>query len=333
MEVLITGGAGFLGSKLALKLLERGTLAGKGGQPEPITRIVLFDQIAAPTFSDPRIVPVKGDVSDPAAIAAVLTPATQSVFHLAAAVSGESESDFDLGMRANLDSTRYLLERARSNGNSPRFVFTSSVAVFGGDLPAIVLDNTPANPQGSYGVQKAMCELMVSDYTRKGFVDGRSIRLPTVTVRPGKANKAASSFASGLIREPLNGIRAQCPVPPDTRMWVISPRSAVYNLIHAHELDHSAFAQAGAVNLGGISVTVQEMVDAMERVSGSEPLKLIDWNEDANVLKLVRTWPGNFATTRSDQMGFVRDQNFEDIVRHYLDDDFSPGSERGASPN
>jgi nucleoside-diphosphate-sugar epimerase len=144
-----------------------------------------------------------------------------------------------------------------------------------------------------------------------------------VTVRPGKANKAASSFASGLIREPLNGIRAQCPVPPDTRMWVISPRSAVYNLIHAHELDQSAFARAGAVNLGGISITVQEMVDAMERVAGSEPLKLIDWNEDPNVLKLVRTWPGNFATTRSDQMGFVRDRNFEDIVRHYLEDDFS----------
>ena len=321
MEVLITGGAGFLGSKLAHKLLERGTLAGKDGQPQKITRIVLFDQVAAQGFSDPRIASVTGDVSDPSSIAKVLTPAVQSVCHLAAVVSGEAESDFDLGMRINLDATRFLLEQARKNGNLPRFVFTSSVAVFGGELPAKVLDSTPATPQGSYGAQKAICELMVTDYARKGFVDGRSLRLPTVSVRPGKANKAASSFASGVIREPLNGVVSVCPVPPQTRMWVLSPRSTVHNLIHAHELEASAFGSAGAVNLCGLSITVQEMVDAMARVAGPEPLKLIDWKEDPAVMKLVRTWPGDFATSRAEKMGFVRDQNYDDVVRAYMEDD------------
>ncbi len=321
MEVLITGAAGFLGSKLAHKLLERGTLAGKDGQQQTITRIVLFDQVAAQGFSDPRIASVTGDVSDPSSIARVLTPAIQSVFHLAAVVSGEAESDFDLGMRINLDATRYLLEQARKNGNRPRFVFTSSVAVFGGDLPAKVLDSTPATPHGSYGAQKAMCELMVTDYARKGFVDGRSLRLPTVSVRPGKANKAASSFASGVIREPLNGVVSVCPVPPQTRMWVLSPRSTVHNLIHAHELDASAFGSAGAVNLCGLSITVQEMVDAMGRVAGPEPLTRIEWKEDPAIMKLVRTWPGDFATARAEKMGFVRDQSYDDVVRAYMEDD------------
>jgi nucleoside-diphosphate-sugar epimerase len=214
MEVLITGGAGFLGSKLARQLLARGTLAGPSGQAEKISRITLLDQVAAQGFDDPRIAIMTGDAADTAVIAKALTPSVQSVFHLAAVVSGEAESDFDLGMRINLDATRILLEQARKNGNRPRLVFTSSVAVFGGDLPPKVLDTTPATPQGSYGAQKAMCELMVTDYSRKGFVDGRSLRLPTVTVRPGKANKAASSFASGIIREPLNGVVSVCPVPP-----------------------------------------------------------------------------------------------------------------------
>ena len=321
MEVLITGGAGFLGSKLARKLLERGTLADNTGKQQSITRIVLLDQVAAQGFSDPRVTAVTGDVADPASVAKVLTPAIQSVFHLAAVVSGEAESDFDLGMRINLDATRILLEQARKNGNRPRFVFTSSVAVFGGDLPAKVLDSTPATPQGSYGAQKAMCELMVTDYARKGFVDGRSVRLPTVSVRPGKANKAASSFASGVIREPLNGVVSVCPVPPSTRMWVLSPRSTVHNLIQAHELEASAFGSAGGVNLCGLSITVQEMVDAMARVAGDAPLKLIEWKEDPAVMKLVRTWPGDFVTTRAEKMGFVRDQNYDDVVRAYIEDD------------
>lgn len=321
MEVLITGGAGFLGSKLAHRLLSRGTLAGSSGQPEKITRIILLDQVAAQGFDDPRIAIMTGDAADPAVIAKALTPSVQSVFHLAAVVSGEAESDFDLGMRINLDATRILLEQARKNGNRPRLVFTSSVAVFGGELPPKVLDTTPATPQGSYGAQKAMCELMVTDYSRKGFVDGRSLRLPTVTVRPGKANKAASSFASGIIREPLNGVVSVCPVPPDTKVWALSPRSTVHNLIHAHELDRAAFGSAGAVNLPGLTTTVGEMVAAMGRVAGAESMKLVEWKEDPAISTLVRTWPGDFVTTRAETMGFVHDASFDDVVKAYMEEE------------
>jgi nucleoside-diphosphate-sugar epimerase len=321
MEVLITGGAGFLGSKLARQLLARGTLAGPSAQPEKISRITLLDQVAAQGFDDPRIAVMTGDAANAAVIAKVLTPSVQSVFHLAAVVSGEAESDFDLGMRINLDATRILLEQARKNGNRPRVVFTSSVAVFGGDLPPKVLDTTPATPQGSYGAQKAMCELMVTDYSRKGFVDGRSLRLPTVTVRPGKANKAASSFASGIIREPLNGVVSVCPVPPDTKVWALSPRSTVHNLIHAHELDSAAFGSAGAVNLPGLTTTVGEMVAAMGRVAGAETMKLVEWKEDPAILKLVRTWPGDFVTARAEKMGFVHDANFDEVVKAYVEEE------------
>ena len=321
MEVLITGGAGFLGSKLARQLLARGTLAGPSGQPEKISRITLLDQVAAQGFDDPRIAVMTGDAADAAVIAKALTPSVQSVFHLAAVVSGEAESDFDLGMRINLDATRILLEQARKNGNRPRVVFTSSVAVFGGDLPPKVLDTTPATPQGSYGAQKAMCELMVTDYSRKGFVDGRSLRLPTVTVRPGKANKAASSFASGIIREPLNGVVSICPVPPDTKVWALSPRSTVHNLIHAHELESAAFGTAGAVNLPGLTTTVGEMVAAMGRVAGAETMKLVEWKEDPAILKLVRTWPGDFVTARAVKMGFVHDANFDEVVKAYMEEE------------
>ncbi len=321
MEVLITGGAGFLGSKLARQLLARGTLAGASGQAEKISRITLLDQVPAQGFDDPRIAIMVGDAADPAVIANALTPSVQSVFHLAAVVSGEAESDFDLGMRINLDATRVLLEQARKNGNRPRLVFTSSVAVFGGDLPPKVLDTTPATPQGSYGAQKAMCELMVTDYSRKGFVDGRSLRLPTVTVRPGKANKAASSFASGIIREPLNGVVSVCPVPPETKVWALSPRSTVHNLIHAHELDSAAFGSAGAVNLPGLTTTVGEMVAAMGRVAGANTMKLVEWKEDPAILKLVRTWPGDFVTARAEKMGFVHDASFDDVVKAYMEDE------------
>ncbi|MCE2859485.1 MAG: SDR family oxidoreductase [Oxalobacteraceae bacterium] len=321
MEVLITGGAGFLGSKLARQLLARGTLAGASGQAEKISRITLLDQVPAQGFDDPRIAIMVGDAADPAVIANALTPSVQSVFHLAAVVSGEAESDFDLGMRINLDATRVLLEQARKNGNRPRLVFTSSVAVFGGDLPPKVLDTTPATPQGSYGAQKAMCELMVTDYSRKGFVDGRSLRLPTVTVRPGKANKAASSFASGIIREPLNGVVSVCPVPPETKVWALSPRSTVHNLIHAHELDSAAFGSAGAVNLPGLTTTVGEMVAAMGRVAGANTMKLVEWKEDPAILKLVRTWPGDFVTARAEKMGFVHDASFDDVVKAYMEEE------------
>ena len=208
MQVLITGGAGLLGTRLAQRLLQRGMLIGPDGAAQTITRITLLDIVAAPAtlLTDARVVSVAGDICDPACIETVLTPQTHSVFHLAAVVSGQAEADFDLGMRINLDATRLLLERARHNGNRPRFVFTSSVAVFGGALPAQVPDDCTPQPQSSYGVQKVLGELLVNEYTRRGFIDGRALRMPTVCVRPGAPNKAASSFASGIIREPLNGV-------------------------------------------------------------------------------------------------------------------------------
>ena len=235
MKVLITGGGGFIGYRLARKLLERGTLAGADGKPAAITGIKLLDA-AFPPDPDPRLARVTGDVTDPATIERVLDADTGSVFHLAAVVSGGAEADFDLGYRVNLDGMRLVLERCRRLQRPPRLVFASSVAAFGGDLPEVLDDSTVPNPQTSYGAQKVIGEYLVTDFTRKGFIDGRSLRLPTIVVRPGKPNLAASSFASSIFREPLNGIVAECPVAEATGIWLLSPRKVVDAFIHAHEL-------------------------------------------------------------------------------------------------
>jgi D-erythronate 2-dehydrogenase len=321
MEVLITGGAGLLGARLARELLKRGTLANADGTQTEITRITLLDMVPAQGFTDERIHVVAGDIADAEKIEAVLTPQTQSVFHLAAIVSGHAEADFDLGMRINFDATRIILERARHNGNRPRLVFTSSVAVFGGDLPAQVPDNQLLTPQSSYGAQKVMGELLVNDYSRKGFLDGRALRMPTVCVRPGAPNKAASSFASGIIREPLNGQEAVCPVAPATPMWLLSPRHAIESLIHGHDIDGSLFGSSRALSLSGLATTVQEMVAALERVAGKQVVERIRWAQDPAIIKIVNSWPGNFDTRRANAMGFKRDADFDSIVRAYIDDE------------
>jgi len=227
MNVLITGGAGFLGTWLARELLARGTLPDSDRREQPILRLTLLDIVPPPQIDDPRVRAVVGSIVDSEVVERALESDTQVIFHLASIVSGQAELDFDLGMRANFDATRLLLERARRIANTPRFLFTSSVAVFGGALPPVVQDDTAPTPQSSYGTQKLMCELLVTDYRRKGFVDGRSLRLPTICVRPGAPNKAASSFASSIIREPLAGQNAVCPVLPETLMWLMSPRWAV----------------------------------------------------------------------------------------------------------
>ena len=321
MEVLITGGAGFLGIKLTRALLARGTLADASGKQQAISRIVLLDRAAPQGLDDPRIRVIEGDVADAAVIARALTPSIASVFHLAAVVSGEAEADFELGMRVNLDATRFLLEQARRNGNCPRVVFASSVAAFGGELPEQVLDSTAPTPQGSYGTQKVIGELLVSDYSRRKFIDGRSIRLPTITVRPGKANKAASSFASGIVREPLNGIEAICPVPPETRVWAMSPRSAITNLVQAHEISASDVGTGGAISLPGLATTAGEMVAALARVAGDDVARRVRWEKDEAITRLVGSWPGSFLTPRADRLGFVRDASFDDVVRAYIDEE------------
>jgi nucleoside-diphosphate-sugar epimerase len=319
MHVLITGGAGFLGKALAAQLLRRGHLAGVAGGNEQIERITLTDVVGAEGFDDRRVVPVSGDIADRTLLQQLITTQTTAIFHLAAVVSGQAEVDFDLGMRVNLDGTRTLLEVCRAVGHRPRVVFASSVAVYGGALPEVVLDSTPLTPQTSYGTQKAIGELLVADYTRKGFIDGRSLRLPTVTVRPGKPNAAASSFASGIIREPVNGEESVCPVDRSTRIWVISPESAVGGFIHAHDLPGDRLGWNRSISLPGLSVTVGEMAAALERVAGSAAAARIRWERDPRITRLVDTWPGTLDAGRARELGFPHDQNFDAIVRAYVE--------------
>lgn len=321
MKVLITGGAGFLGKRLARRLLELGSLTGADGGKRQIEQLVLLDVVAAEGFHDPRVRVVTGDIADTALLDSVIDADTVSVFHLAAIVSGQAEADFDLGMRINLDASRQLLDVCRSRGHTPRVVFTSSVAVYGGALPDMVLDTTALNPRSSYGVQKAIGELLVGDYSRRGFIDGRVLRLPTISVRPGRPNKAASSFASGIIREPLQDQEAICPVSKETRLWLLSPRQAIESLIVGHELEAKVLETGRTVNLPGISVTVAEMVAALEKLSSRETVQLIRWQPDPVVERIVGGWPGRWDVTRATAMGFSCDKDFEAIVRAYIEDD------------
>jgi nucleoside-diphosphate-sugar epimerase len=325
MRIVITGGAGFLGFRLARRLVEMGSLTDRTGRTREITSIVLLDVVPPTASIDPRVVAMAGDLADPAVIERAVTPDTDTIFHLAAVVSGQAEADFDIGMRVNLDATRHLLERCRKLAAPPKFVFASSLAVFGGPLPDPVPDDAPLTPQASYGTQKAIGEYLVYDMTRKGFVDGRSLRLPTVTVRPGKPNKAASSFASGIIREPLAGVEAICPVAPQTRMWVISPRTVIANMIVGHEAPASAFTYSRSVNVPGISMGVGEMVAALRRVAGDAVAERVRWQFDPAIDRIVSTWPSNFTPQRGLALGMRADADFDGIVRAYIADDLPKG--------
>ena len=317
MKVVITGGAGFLGQRLARTLLGRGTLTGRSGKQEKIERIVLAD-VARCALDDARVTHEVGDLAESGYIARILDGQPESVFHLAAVVSGHAEADFDTGMRVNLDATRALLEACRRFAKPARFVFSSSVAVFGGKLPDPVPEDWPLNPQTSYGTQKACGELLVNDFSRKGFVDGRSLRLPTVSVRPGKPNRAASSFASGIVREPLAGVEAICPVPPEARMWLTSPDAVIDNIIAAHEVDGAAFGHSRSLNLPGLTASVGEMAAALERVAGREVAARIRWQRDDHITKMVLGWPAALETKRAYAMGLKSDPDFDALVRAYM---------------
>ena len=318
MNVVITGAAGFLGDRLARTLLERGELAGADGRPRKLERLTLVDIAASRLEGDPRVKSVSGDMADPALLERVIDANTASVFHLAAVVSGQAEADFDLGMRVNFDSTRLLLEICRARGHRPRVVFASSCAVYGGDLPEVVPDSAALTPQSSYGTQKAMGELLVNDYTRRGFIDGRALRLPTISVRPGKPNTALSSFASGIIREPLNGETSVCPVPPSTRVWLLSPATVVECFIAAHDIPGERLGSNRSLILPGMTVSVAEMLASLERVAGSAVARRVRFEPDARVQKIVDSWPVALDASRALGLGFPTDHSFDDIVKAHI---------------
>ncbi len=324
MNILITGGSGFLGARLARTLLAQGSLVLAGAPARPIERVVLVDRVAPPAdlAADARVQPLLGDLGEQLAAGALPLAEVQAVFHLAAAVSGECEADFDLGMRSNLDATRQLLEGCRRAGHAPVFVFSSSVAVFGDSpeqrLPDVIEDTTLPTPQNSYGIQKFIGEQLVADCTRKGFVQGRNVRLMTVSVRPGRPNGAASSFLSGMLREPLAGERARCPVAPETAVALSSPGNTVRGIIRASTASAAEWGARTAVNLPPITTTVGEMAQALERVAGKEATALIDWEHDAQIAKIITSWPSRFNPKRAQALGLAADESFEAILRDYV---------------
>lgn len=319
MKIAITGGAGFLARRLAGVLLT---------DPK-VERVVLADVVPVEPFSrDSRLDLRVLDLTDPKAAAAAAEGA-DVIYHLAAVVSGQAEVDFDKGMRVNLDATRGLLEAARAGGGRPKFIFTSSLAVFGPPFPVAISEWTAARPQSSYGSAKAMGELLVAEYSRRGFIDGRVLRLPTICVRPGEPNAAASSFVSGIIREPLHGEEAVCPVGRDLELWLSSPRTAVANLVHGALLGTEALGPHPVLNLPGITVTVAEMIAALERVAGAAATARIVFEEVPVVKRIVSSWPARFDVSRAVALGFGRDPDFESLIRGFLADE---GSGRTVTP-
>jgi D-erythronate 2-dehydrogenase len=321
MRIVITGGCGFLGRRVAIRLLEKGCALGS------IDELVLFDN-AAPALAlpeDKRLKLVTGDIADRDTVGRLIGPGTDAVFHLAAIVSGEAEANTDLGYRVNLDGTRAVLDACRALRSTdrvrPRLVFASSLAVYGGALPPVVGDDTALTPQTSYGTQKALGELLVNDYSRKGFVDGRALRLPTVVVRPGRPNRAASTFASSIIREPLAGQDAVCPVAPDTVMALASPRRIVEGLVHALDLPGGAFGASRSLQLPGFSVSVGEMAAALRRAGGESAHARIRWEPDPAIQAIVSGWPRGLATPRAEALGFGRDSGIDAVVEAFIEDD------------
>jgi nucleoside-diphosphate-sugar epimerase len=325
MKVVITGGTGFIGRRLAQRLLQRNSIAGPDGRESGIDELILFD-VAAPAMpiaEDRRLKIVTGDIADAATVGRLIDRPTGTVFHLAAIVSGEAEANTDLGYRVNLDGTRTVLEACRALGTVPRVVFASSLAVYGGEMPPAVSDDTPLTPQTSYGAQKAMGELLVNDYSRKGFIDGRAIRLPTIVVRPGRPNRAASTWASSIFREPLSGVEVSCPVSRESVMALLSPRRLIAAIEQIHDLPASRFGFSRTVLLPGISANVSEMVDALRRAGGDEAVRRIRWEPDGVVQKIVDGWPRAIHAKRAEALGIRPDRSVDEIVQAFIEDDLA----------
>lgn len=323
MNILITGGAGFLGSLLARELLKRERLRG-----QTLTRLLLSDRSACPDpeiVNHPKVHIDTGDLLE--RLPDLLKQDYDAVFHLASAVSGECETDFGLGLRSNLDATRALLEGLRAQhgrtGQAPIFFFSSSVAVFGSDpaisLPSVVTDTSLPTPQSSYGIHKFICEQLVADYTRKGFIDGRVARLMTVSVRPGKPNGAASSFLSGIIREPLAGLEARCPVSLDTAVALSSPLTSIAGVLAVVEASRESFGGRTALNLPALTVTVGQMLQALREVAGDQVAERVRVEPDEQIMRIVGGWPSRFNCQRTQKLGLEADACYRDIILQYLD--------------
>jgi D-erythronate 2-dehydrogenase len=321
MHILIIGAAGMVGRKLTAALVKSGSLAGK-----PVEQLTLADVVApqVPAFAG-KVETKVADLPAPGVAASLLAGRPDVIFHLAAVVSGEAEADFDKGYRINLDGTRLLLEAIRQEAMKspykPRLVFTSSIAVFGAPFPEAIGDEFLSAPLTSYGTQKAICELLLNDYSRKGFVDGIGIRLPTIVVRPGKPNLAASGFFSNILREPLSGKEAVLPVSRDVRHWFASPRAAVGFLMHAAQLDTSKLGWRRSLSAPGLSATVGEEIEALRRVGGEGAVKLIREEPNETIIRIVAGWPRNFDTRRAQELGFVAETSFDDIIRAHIEDE------------
>ncbi len=320
MQVLILGAAGMVGRKLTERLVKDGRLGG-----EPITRVALHDVVEpqAPQSAPFEVTTLTSDFSVPGEAEKLVSSRPDVIFHLAAIVSGEAEADFDKGYRINLDGTRHLFDAVRliGDGYCPRLVFTSSIAVFGAPFPDAIGDEFFLTPLTSYGTQKAIGELLLADYTRRGFFDGVGIRLPTICVRPGKPNKAASGFFSGIIREPLSGQEAILPVSEDVRHSHASPRSAVNFLVHAATIDGAKLGARRSLTMPGVSVTVAEQIDALRRIAGDRVAARIRREPDPTIMGIVEGWPRRFDARRAESLGFQAEKSFDDIIRIHIEDD------------
>jgi len=321
MNLLIIGAAGMLGRRLGEQLANEGALGGK-----EIMRLALSD-VVAPTVPTAWKGAASADIADlsaPGVAARLVAQRPDVIFHLAAVVSGEAEQDFDKGYRINLDGTRELFEAIRQVGDDycPRVVFSSSIAVFGAPFPTEVADDFHTTPMTSYGTQKAMGELLLADYTRRGHFDGVGLRLPTVCIRPGKPNLAASGFFSNILREPIHGSTAVLPVKDTVRHWFASPRTAISYLLHAATIDGTRIGPRRTLSMPGLSATVAEQIDALRRVVGADAVKLIRQEPDPIIAGIVANWPEAFDAARAIELGFAAETSFDDIIKVYLDDDF-----------
>lgn len=318
MKILVTGAAGMIGRKFCEALAQRGAVGSQS-----VDRLTMADTItpAAPAGAPFEVITLSADISDPRVADSFVADRPEIIYHLAAVVSGEAEADFDKGYRVNLGGTQQLFEAIRKAGHQPRVVFASSIAVFGAPFPETIPENYALTPLTSYGTQKAIGEFLLADLSRRGFFDGIGIRFPTICVRPGKPNQAASGFFSGIIREPLNGQPAILPVGEDVRHWFASPRAAVNFLIHAGTLDLSQIGSHRTLSMPGLSATVGEMIASLEQVAGTECVNLIERQPDPTIQRIVDGWPQRLDASQAQALGFKAETSFEEIIKIHVEDE------------